>query len=121
MTGNKPSLIVFSRAIAQPETIVPPAEHILAGVPKQTLRNFYNDPSGQFFAGVWECEVGKWRIHYTEHEFCYLLKGRVILTDANGLATPLHQGDAFLIPAGFTGTWETVEACRKYYAVFEAK
>jgi uncharacterized protein len=28
-------------------------------------------------------------------------------------------GSAFLIPAGFKGSWETVETLRKYYAIFE--
>jgi uncharacterized protein len=30
-------------------------------------------------------------------------------------------GDAFLIPAGFTGTWEVVEDCSKIYAIFEPR
>ena len=28
---------------------------------------------------------------------------------------------AWVIPAGFSGTWETVEPARKRYAIFEAK
>ncbi|WP_414028394.1 cupin domain-containing protein, partial [Escherichia coli] len=29
--------------------------------------------------------------------------------------------DRFVIPAGFQGTWEVLEACRKVYVIFEAK
>jgi len=100
---------------------MPPAQHILSGAPKQTLSNLYSDSTGQFFSGIWECEVGKWHVSYTENEFCYLLKGKVTLTDGNGVQTTLTAGDAFVVPAGFKGTWETVETCRKYYAVFEQK
>jgi len=30
-------------------------------------------------------------------------------------------GDAFVIPAGFTGTWEVLDDCAKIYAIFEAR
>ncbi|HLD67170.1 MAG TPA: cupin domain-containing protein, partial [Pseudomonas sp.] len=28
-------------------------------------------------------------------------------------------GDRFVIPAGFSGTWEVLEPCRKVYVMFE--
>lgn len=31
----------------------------------------------------------------------------------------LVAGDQFVIPAGFRGTWETIETCRKIYVIFE--
>ena len=31
-----------------------------------------------------------------------------------------RAGDAFVVPAGFEGTWEVVEPSKKWYAVFEA-
>ncbi len=37
-----------------------------------------------------------------------------------GRAKTLRAGDRFVIPAGFKGTWEVLEACRKIYVVFEA-
>ena len=45
----------------------------------------------------------------------------MILTDADGEAQEFKAGDAFVIPAGFAGTWETIEPVRKWYAIFEAK
>ena len=30
-----------------------------------------------------------------------------------------EKGDAFVVPAGFDGTWENLEPARKYYAIFE--
>ena len=72
------------------------------------------------FAGTWASNVGKWQIEYTEHEFCHLLEGRVVLTSADGRRWQFNAGDAWVIPAGFSGTWETVEPARKRYATFEA-
>jgi uncharacterized cupin superfamily protein len=94
---------------------------ILAGAPETRLRNYYADAGGEFFAGIWESSIGKWRIRYTEEEFCMLLEGKAVVTDEAGHAHSFSKGDAFVIPSGFTGTWETVEPVKKYYAIFERK
>jgi uncharacterized protein len=104
----------------------PPAEsgrpdNILEGNPETRLLNYYTDKTGQFFAGIWECTPGKWRVSYAEEEFCAILDGRAILTDAAGKAETVKAGDAFVIPKGFAGTWETVEKIRKWYVIFEPK
>lgn len=62
-----------------------------------------------------------WRIDYTEHEYCEIISGTAVLRDEAGGEKTLRPGDRFIIPAGFKGTWEVVEPCRKYYAVFEHK
>ena len=31
----------------------------------------------------------------------------------------VKTGDNFVIPAGFEGTWETIEPASKYYVIFE--
>jgi len=93
---------------------------LISGEPRLTAWNYYADPSQQFFAGVWSATRGCWRIHYTECEFCHLLQGRVALTDQNGERLEFGVGDSFVIPAGYVGTWEVIEDCRKLYAIFEA-
>jgi uncharacterized cupin superfamily protein len=50
-----------------------------------------------------------------------LIEGRVRIESAGGERHELKAGDAFVVPAGFEGTWEVVEPCKKWYAVFEAK
>ena len=30
-------------------------------------------------------------------------------------------GAGFVVPAGFEGTWEVLEECTKFYAIFEAR
>ena len=56
------------------------AEKVVKGEPKTLVKNYFQDPSGQFFAGTWSSGVGKWKVEYSEHEFCHLLEGRVTLT-----------------------------------------
>ncbi|HVO02348.1 MAG TPA: cupin domain-containing protein [Candidatus Cybelea sp.] len=104
----------------------PPAEEgrpaaVISGSPVTSAANYFTDATGQFFAGVWESTVGKWPIRYTESELCVILEGRVVLIDEAGRAEAFGKGDSFVIPSGFTGTWETVEPVKKLYAIFEAK
>jgi uncharacterized cupin superfamily protein len=48
-----------------------------------------------------------------------LLEGRVAITSEAGERVELAAGDSFVVPAGFVGTWEVIEDCRKLYAIFE--
>lgn len=94
---------------------------ILKGEPDQAVYNHYTSPCGQFAAGVWEGEVGQWTVNYTEHEYCEIVQGVSVLRDQDGGAKTLRAGDRFVIPAGFKGTWEVLEPCRKIYVMFEQK
>jgi uncharacterized cupin superfamily protein len=99
----------------------PPAERLLAGTPELEVRNFFADPSQQFFAGRWSATRGKWRVRYTENELCVMTAGRVVLESSSGERSTFGPGDAFVVPAGFVGTWEVLEDCSKIYAIFEAR
>jgi uncharacterized cupin superfamily protein len=92
---------------------------IVEGTPRTGAANAYSDPSGQFHCGIWQSSPGKWKITYIEHEFCVILSGRAVLTNEAGARIEVAAGDAFVIPAGFKGTWETLSDIRKYYAIFE--
>ena len=39
-------------------------------------------------------------------EFVYVLNGKLILTEPNGKAHEFLPGNALVLPAGYTGTWE---------------
>jgi len=95
------------------------ADKLIAGNPKQVVWNAYSGSAGKFFAGIWQSEVGKWRVRYTEEEYCHLLQGVSVITDEQGKAVTVSAGDRFVIPRGFTGTWEVVEATRKIYVIYE--
>ena len=83
--------------------------------------NHYTDPTKQFFAGIWQSSVGAKTVSYTEQEVCIILEGRVRLTDFVGNAKEFGAGSTFVLPAGFKGTWETLEAVKKIYVIWQAK
>jgi uncharacterized protein len=103
----------------EPQEWRPPAERVLAGDPLQRAWNYYSSADGRFHAGIWECAVGKWRVVFTESEFCELLAGEILVTGDDGVQHLWRAGDAFVSPAGFTGTWEVLLPARKYYVIYE--
>jgi uncharacterized cupin superfamily protein len=103
------------------EVANPAPERILAGIPRTRVANQYSDDSEQFHCGLWTSTNGRWRVHYTEHELCVLIEGRVRIESVSGERHEFKAGDAFVVPAGFEGSWEVLEPCKKWYAVFEAK
>jgi len=121
MTKTAADIVDFAAARSEDTTYRPDAAKVLAGDPLQTVRNFYDDPTGQFSAGIWEGAVGTWRINYTEEEFCHLLSGTGVLADAAGASRRFEAGASFVIPAGFTGTWQNLSAARKLYVIYERK
>ena len=118
---NIQNIVDFSQAGTEPERYRPAPEKVLGGDPEQTLYNHYDSPCGQMSAGVWEGAVGQWQVNYREHEYCEIQQGVSVLRDHEGNAKTLRTGDRFVIPAGFSGTWEVLEPCRKVYVIFEAK
>lgn len=115
------SEIVSFEKMPPAESSTPAAERLIAGNPVQQISNAYAEASGQFFAGRWSSTPGIWRVRYTEHEFCHMLAGRVRIVSEAGTATEFVAGQSFVVPAGFAGTWEVIEATTKLYAVFEGK
>jgi hypothetical protein len=112
--------IVSFEPLPAAEFSAPPPDKLIAGNPRQEIRNVYADPTQRFFAGHWSATVGKWRVAYTEHEFCHMLAGKVRIVSAAGVVREFGAGESFVVPAGFAGTWEVVEAATKLYAIFES-
>jgi uncharacterized protein len=119
MTDLIPRLVDFKTTVPETSSSRPAPERLLAGDPQHTVRNYFSDATGQFFAGIWQSSPGRWRVRYTENEFCHLLSGRVRIEDEHAGAWLFQTGDTFVIPAGFTGTWQVLEPTSKLYVVFE--
>lgn len=117
--GTFAPVIPFQGPLPAPEPFSPPAERILAGDPKQSAINLFQSADGRFNSGIWECQPGTWRVVFSESEFCHLLAGVIIVTGDDGSVQTFKAGDAFVSPAGFTGTWQVIEPARKYYAFYE--
>ncbi|HKU15448.1 MAG TPA: cupin domain-containing protein [Steroidobacteraceae bacterium] len=114
-----PRLVDFATAPAETSVSQPPSDRLLAGEPQHTARNYFSDSSGRFFAGVWESTPGRWRVRYTENEFCHLTRGRIRIADEGGRQWSFAAGDSFVVPAGFAGTWEVIEPAAKLYVIYE--
>lgn len=112
--------IVSFEPLPAAEFSTPAPERLVDGNPRQEIRNVYADPSQRFYAGQWSATPGKWRVAYSEHEFCHMLAGRVRIVSAAGVVHEFGAGASFVVPAGFTGTWEVVEAATKLYAIYES-
>jgi uncharacterized protein len=117
MSKQLPKVVSFASAV-DAEHSAPDPSRVLGGRPVLTTHNHYADPAQQFFSGVWSSTEGKWRVSYAEHEFCSLLEGRVRLVSDDGSVSEFATGDSFVIPAGFSGTWETLATCRKLYVIY---
>jgi uncharacterized cupin superfamily protein len=119
MSKTIPRVISFQGPLPEPERCAPPADRIVSGNPRQSVQNLFASADGRFNSGIWECAPGKWRVVFTESEFCHLLEGKIIVTGDDGSVATFEAGDSFVSPAGFNGTWEVVEPARKLYAFYE--
>jgi uncharacterized cupin superfamily protein len=113
-------IIDFSQPVPV-EASAPAADRLVAGDPRQQIANHFSDTTQQFHSGTWSSSVGKWRIRYTESEFCCLTRGRVALENLEGERWVFGPHTGFVVPAGFEGTWEVLEPSTKFYAIFEAR
>ena len=109
----------FDDPLPDGESFFLPPEKLLEGNPRQTVWMRYTDPTKQFFAGVWHSEVGRWHVRYTEEEYCHLLEGTSVITEAGGSPQTVCAGDRFVVPRGFVGTWEVLVPTRKHFVVYE--
>ena len=125
MLKNISDVIDFATNQVEVEENTVPQERVVAGVASDAntnitmkTHNHYTDPTEQFFAGIWQSSVGAKTVNYTEEEVCVILEGRVRLTDLAGYAKEFGAGSTFALPAGFKGTWGTLEPVKKVYIIW---
>lgn len=76
----------------------------------------WSSPERGVEIGVWECSPGRFTADRSATaEFCYFLRGRIVMTEADGTRRELVAGDALLLPQGWKGTWEISEHVRKIF------
>lgn len=112
-----------SSGLTQSEATVdyPRPDRLVKGNPKRLTHSLYEHP--HMNCGIWECEVGAWNIQFADNkqEFFQVIEGLVRLHDANQQSyIEIAAGEAGIIPPSFVGTFEVVEAVKKYYVVVEA-
>lgn len=67
--------------------------------------------------GIWECTPRRWRRQIVQQEFCHFIKGRCTFTPDGGEPLLIEAGDALMLPANSTGTWDIQETVRKTYVL----
>ena len=89
-----PRVISFEDLLPEFAPYRPPADRIISGDPVQTATNLFQSADGRFNAGIWEAKPGKWRVVFTESEFCHLLAGVIVVTGDDGSQRTFRAGDA---------------------------
>jgi len=81
-----------------------PREMVIRGAESHSSRDLY---SGEFVVQIYEGADGIVRVtDYPYDEFVHVLHGDAILTPEGGEPQHYRKGDFFIVPRGFTGTWE---------------
>lgn len=114
-----PQLTVFAEQQPAAAHDRPRSDRLVRGNPLRTTWEHY--AAAGLNAGIWACEPGAWRIAFApnKHEFFCVIEGRIRITGDDGAAGEFGPGEAGVIPAGFSGTFEVLERVRKHYVVVE--
>jgi len=113
------AIVKFDLPTTPPEIDYPREERREVGAPQRRTWLLYESGPSGMAAGIWECEVGRWRIRMdpAEHEYMVVLAGRCRLHAVDGTFTEAGPGEALVIPAGFEGAFEVLEPVRKHFVI----
>jgi uncharacterized protein len=110
------------RGAPKAEKGAPDASRLISGKRLTQTWNHFEGEDGRLFCGVWESTPGKVNVSYDEWEFCHIISGEAELKkEGSRKGWRFKKGDAFIIPAGFRGTWETVKKLKKHYVILMPK
>lgn len=80
---------------------------------------FSSSTNNENVVAFWESEAGVLRTEgYPVDEYCYVLEGTLVLTDADGRQQTFGPGDTFIIPKGWIGTWDMKTRFKKQFVTF---
>jgi uncharacterized cupin superfamily protein len=77
----------------------------------------HTSADGSMISGFWEATPGTYHATYSEYEFVHMMEGRIVITPDGGTPVTVTAGDAFVIEAGFKGTWKIEQAVRKHFDI----
>lgn len=98
----------------------PRPDRLVQGNPQRQTYSLYEHP--HMGCGIWHCEVGSWNIQFADNkqEFFQVMEGSIRIHDAHTQDfIEVKAGQAGIIPPSFIGTFEVVEAVKKYYVIVE--
>ena len=90
---------------------------VIDGQPSMKTWIMRTSNDGSMISGVWTATPGTYHAVYAEYEFVHLIEGSITITPDGGLPTYVAAGDAFVVEAGFSGTWEITESVVKHFDI----
>jgi uncharacterized cupin superfamily protein len=110
--------IAVARADAKLEPMVASEPFALTGDAVQKAHNCYEDTTGKFLCGTWECDAFESESRpFPHYEFAYVQEGSMTLTDESGKTHVFAAGDAFFVPQGLVCFGQSADGVRLFYAV----
>lgn len=101
---------------------LPDTSMFVGPVPTQTVKGWFDDPTGQLTIGVWATTPFTRKVApFPRYELMHLLEGAVTFTDGAGGSRTFKAGDTFLVPEGAPCAWSNSVPVRKIYVIFKAK
>lgn len=91
------------------------------GNPMRSATEYFANLEHGVRSGIWSSEAGSYRIALpsTKHEVFHILSGRVQTIADDGTTLSFSAGQTGVLPAGFQGIFDIVEAASKLYVVVE--
>jgi len=91
---------------------------VISGDPITNAWKYFDHPSGNMKAGIWDCQAGKWEIEsHPNNELCVIIEGEVAIMDETGASFVFKPGDAFLLSEGMKTQWTVKEYVKKIFMV----
>ena len=97
-----------------------PPEEIASGTPTQLGHLYFATDNDRFTCGTWDSTAyDEVKGPYGVDEFMLLLKGSLVMEQADGSKQTFKAGDGFLIPRGAVVQWQQSEYLRKFFFIYE--
>lgn len=64
---------------------------------------------------TWEKEQSVFPWVYSTEEECYIIEGKIEVTDKDGNVYKIKENDFVVFPKGLECTWKIIEPVKKYY------
>jgi uncharacterized cupin superfamily protein len=121
MLAQPPAIVRLEQPVDAGVLDHPRADRLEQGNPLRETWSLYESADGLMSAGIWSCEVGRWRIVFPagKEEYFFVLQGVVRLHDRMGQHVEVRAGQGAVIPGGFEGAFEVVEPVRKHFVVVD--
>jgi uncharacterized cupin superfamily protein len=90
---------------------------VVQGTPTMKTWILHTSNDGSMISGVWTATAGTYHATYAEYEFVHIIEGSITITPDGEESMDVGPGDAFVVEAGFTGTWEIKEPVLKHFDI----